>query len=70
MKKEQIAFILFGEGIDTNVKELNGLLTQSWAVTQMCPMPSAVSVAKRGDSGDSIARWYEPQCVVILERKV
>ena len=61
-KKEQKAFILFGEGLETNVEELNEFLSEGWVVTHTCPMPSSVSTSIEG------TRFYEPQCVIILEK--
>jgi hypothetical protein len=60
---EQRVFILFGEGLDTNVRELQAMLNDGWRVIQMCPMPSSISTMLEG-----VTRYYEPQCAVLIQK--
>ena len=68
-KIKQQAFILFGEGNDTNKDELNLLLGDGWYVVNMCSMSSSVSTTTAAND-DCYTRFFEPQCVIILERKI
>lgn len=61
---EQQAFILFGEALESNVEDLNDLLADGWQVIHTCPMPSAVSA----NMPQNASRFFEPQCVIILQK--
>lgn len=60
----QKALTVFGEGLSTNVDELNVYLNDEWRVVFMCNMGSAVSTT--GERG--YTRFFEPQCLVIIEK--
>lgn len=66
MKKEK-AIVIFGEGLETNVGELNKLYDEGWKTVIACAMPSAASVAIE-NSGGRYTKFYEPQCLVILQK--
>lgn len=61
---EQKAIVIFGEGIDSNENTLNEYLNNGWKVINMCAMPSACSSSETNKN-----LWYEPQCLVIIEKE-
>ena len=63
--KTRTTLIIFGEGNDTNIHELQKLLDDGYHVVHSCSMPSSISTTVELKTS-----FYEPQCLVILEKDV